>query len=100
MKTVTFRQLRVFTEVARHLSFVRAAEALHLTPPAVTMQVKELESAIELPLFDGRALPGASTALLLLALLPAAALLYDRLWPVRPERSASPVAPAAPEPIP
>ena len=52
MKTVTFRQLRVFVEVARHLSFVRAAEALHLTPPAVTMQVKELESAIELPLFD------------------------------------------------
>ena len=33
MKTVTFRQLRVFVEVARHLSFVRAAEALHLTPP-------------------------------------------------------------------
>jgi DNA-binding transcriptional LysR family regulator len=52
MKTVTFRQLRVFTEVARHLSFVRAAEALHLTPPAVTMQIKELEGAIELPLFD------------------------------------------------
>ncbi|WP_396269848.1 LysR substrate-binding domain-containing protein [Ideonella sp.] len=52
MKTVTFRQLRVFTEVARHLSFVRAAESLHLTPPAVTMQIKELEGAIELPLFD------------------------------------------------
>jgi DNA-binding transcriptional LysR family regulator len=52
MKTVTFRQLRVFVEVARNLSFVRAAESLHLTPPAVTMQVKELESAIELPLFD------------------------------------------------
>jgi DNA-binding transcriptional LysR family regulator len=52
MRTVTFRQLRVFVEVARHLSFVRAAESLHLTPPAVTMQVKELESAIELPLFD------------------------------------------------
>jgi DNA-binding transcriptional LysR family regulator len=52
MKTVTFRQLRVFVEVARHLSFVRAAEALHLTPPAVTMQVKELEAAVELPLFD------------------------------------------------
>jgi DNA-binding transcriptional LysR family regulator len=51
MKTVTFRQLRVFVEVARNLSFVRAAESLHLTPPAVTMQVKELESAIELPLF-------------------------------------------------
>jgi LysR family transcriptional regulator, low CO2-responsive transcriptional regulator len=52
MRTVTFRQLRVFTEVARNLSFVRAAESLHLTPPAVTMQVKELEAAIELPLFD------------------------------------------------
>ena len=52
MRTVTFRQLRVFTEVARHLSFVRAAEALHLTPPAVTMQIKELEAAVELPLFD------------------------------------------------
>jgi len=52
MKSVTFRQLRVFTEVARQLSFVRAAEALHLTPPAVTMQVKELENAVGLPLFD------------------------------------------------
>ncbi|MFG5409486.1 LysR family transcriptional regulator [Piscinibacter sakaiensis] len=52
MKNVTFRQLRVFLEVTRHLSFVRAAEALHLTPPAVTMQVKELEAAVGLPLFD------------------------------------------------
>ena len=52
MKNVTFRQLRVFTEVARHLSFVRAAEALHLTPPAVTMQIKELEAGVTLPLFD------------------------------------------------
>ncbi|MCU0763351.1 MAG: LysR substrate-binding domain-containing protein [Hydrogenophaga sp.] len=52
MKNVTFRQLRVFTEVARHLSFARAAEALHLTPPAVTMQVKELEGHVGLPLFE------------------------------------------------
>lgn len=51
MKPLTFRQLRVFTEVARHASFARAAEALHLTPPAVTMQVKELESNIGLALF-------------------------------------------------
>ena len=29
MKNITFRQIRVFTEVARRLSFVRAAEALH-----------------------------------------------------------------------
>jgi len=52
MKRVTFRQLRVFTEVARQLSFSRAAESLHLTPPAVTMQVKELESHAGLPLFE------------------------------------------------
>jgi DNA-binding transcriptional LysR family regulator len=52
MKTMTFRQLRVFTEVARHLSFVRASETLHLTPPAVTMQVRELERAVDLTLFE------------------------------------------------
>lgn len=54
MKSVTFRQLRVFSEVARHLSFARAAQALHLTPPAVTMQVKELEGHVGLPLFERR----------------------------------------------
>jgi len=52
MKNATFRQLRVFNEVARHLSFAKAAEALHLTPPAVTMQVKELEGHVGLPLFE------------------------------------------------
>lgn len=52
MKNATFRQLRVFNEVARHLSFVRAAESLHLTPPAVTMQIKELESHVGMPLFE------------------------------------------------
>ncbi len=54
MKNATFRQLRVFNEVARHLSFARAAEVLHLTPPAVTMQIKELEGHVGLPLFDRR----------------------------------------------
>jgi DNA-binding transcriptional LysR family regulator len=52
MKNATIRQLRVFTEVAKHLSFARAAEALHLTPPAVTMQVKELEHHVGMPLFE------------------------------------------------
>lgn len=49
---VTFRQLQVFAEVARAGSVQRAAEALHLTPPAVSMQVRELESQVGLPLFD------------------------------------------------
>jgi DNA-binding transcriptional LysR family regulator len=52
MKNATFRQLRVFSEVARHLSFAKAAQALHLTPPAVTMQVRELEGHVGMPLFD------------------------------------------------
>jgi LysR family transcriptional regulator, low CO2-responsive transcriptional regulator len=52
MKNATFRQLRVFSEVARHLSFSKAAHALHLTPPAVTMQIKDLEADVGLPLFD------------------------------------------------
>lgn len=52
MKNATFRQLRVFNEVAKQLSFAKAARALHLTPPAVTMQVKDLEAQIGLPLFD------------------------------------------------
>lgn len=49
---VTFRQLRVFTEVAELGSMARAAETLHLTPPAVSMQIKEVESQVGLPLFD------------------------------------------------
>lgn len=52
MKNATFRQLRVFSEVARHLSFSKAAQALHLTPPAITMQVKELEGHVGMPLFE------------------------------------------------
>lgn len=52
MRNATFRQLRVFSEVARQLSFAKAARALHLTPPAVTMQVRELEGHVGMPLFD------------------------------------------------
>jgi DNA-binding transcriptional LysR family regulator len=52
MKNVTLRQLRVFASVARHLSFARAAEELSLTAPAISMQIKELETQVGLPLFD------------------------------------------------
>ena len=40
---LTLRQLKIFEAVARHLSFTRASEELHLTQPAVSMQVKQLE---------------------------------------------------------
>jgi DNA-binding transcriptional LysR family regulator len=49
---LTLRQLRVFGAVARHLSFSRAAEELYLTQPAVSMQIKQLEDNIGLPLFE------------------------------------------------
>ncbi|MEE9356625.1 MAG: LysR family transcriptional regulator, partial [Methylococcaceae bacterium] len=49
---ITFRQLRIFEAVARHLSFTRASEELHLTQPAVSMQVKQLEEAAGMPLFE------------------------------------------------
>src|ERR1700761_2281896 len=52
MKNATLRQLRVFASVAKHLSFIRAAEELNLTAPAVSMQIKELEVAVGLPVFD------------------------------------------------
>ena len=52
MKHATLRQLRVFDAVARHLSFSRAAEELHLSQPAVSMQVKALESEAGLALFE------------------------------------------------
>ncbi len=52
MKNVTLRQLRVFAAVARHQSFVRAAEELNLSAPAVSMQVKELEVEMGVKLFD------------------------------------------------
>jgi DNA-binding transcriptional LysR family regulator len=49
---LTLRQLSVFECVARHLSFTKAAEELHLSQPAVSMQVRQLEEAAELPLLE------------------------------------------------
>lgn len=49
---ITIRQLQVFDAVARHLSYTRAAEELHLTQPAVSMQIKQLEGSVGLPLFE------------------------------------------------
>jgi DNA-binding transcriptional LysR family regulator len=57
MRSATLRQLRAFSLVARHRSFGRAAAELHLTPSAVSLQIKELEQCVGLPLFgrNGRA---------------------------------------------
>lgn len=52
MRNVTLRQMRVFAAVARHLSFTRAAQELHLTQPAVSQQVSLLEDEVGMPLFE------------------------------------------------
>ncbi len=50
-RRITFRQLDTFSTVAHLSSFSKAAEALHLTQPAVSIQIKHLADAIGLPLF-------------------------------------------------
>ena len=69
MKNVTLRQLRVLVAVARQQGITRAAEELHLTPPAVSMQLKELEEQVGVPLFDrsGRAVTLTTTGEYLLS---------------------------------
>jgi len=49
---LTFRQLKVFETAARHLSYTRAAEELHLSQPGVSMQIKQLEEVLGLSLFE------------------------------------------------
>lgn len=47
-------RLKVFNTVARRLNFTKAAEELHITQPAVTKHIKELENQFDLALFDRR----------------------------------------------
>jgi DNA-binding transcriptional LysR family regulator len=49
---LTLRQLEVFEAVARLRSYTRASESLHLSQPAVSMQIKQFEDKIGLPLFE------------------------------------------------
>jgi len=46
------RRLQVFHAVAKHLSFTKAAEALFMTQPAVTFQIRQLEEHFNTRLFD------------------------------------------------
>jgi len=60
--------LRVFESVASHLSFTDAAEALHVTPAAVSLQIRALERYLRVPLFRrlGRSITLTAEAELLL----------------------------------
>ena len=75
MKHATLRQLKIFVSAASHLSFARAADELHLSAPAVSMQIAQLEREARMPLFErlgrrvyltaaGSALLRASTSIL------------------------------------
>ena len=52
MLHLTLRQLQVFLEATRQMNFARAAGVLHLTQPAVSMQIRQLESAVGVELFE------------------------------------------------
>ena len=48
----TLQQLKLFEAVSRNNSYTRAAEELHLTQPAVSIQIKRLEEQCGLPIFE------------------------------------------------
>jgi DNA-binding transcriptional LysR family regulator len=49
---ISLRQMRSFVAVAKLGSFTRAAEFLHASQPTLTVQIKRLEEALQLRLFD------------------------------------------------
>jgi LysR family transcriptional regulator, glycine cleavage system transcriptional activator len=82
--------LRVFESVASHLSFTEAAEALHVTPAAVSMQIRALEQYLRVPLFrrKGRSITlTAEGELLLPGVRRGLATLQESMQQLRQDRS-------------
>jgi LysR family glycine cleavage system transcriptional activator len=82
--------LRVFEAAATHLSFAEAAEALHVTPAAVSMQIRTLEEYLRVPLFrrSARAIAlSAEGALLLPGVRRGLAELQQAMQQLRQHRS-------------
>ncbi len=52
MRTLNLHQLATFQVVAKYCSFVRAAEELHFSQPAVSAQIRHLEKVLGVKLFD------------------------------------------------
>jgi len=52
MTNLTFRQLRYFEALAQHGHFGRAAEAVAISQPALSVQIKELEESLGVALFE------------------------------------------------
>ena len=51
MKNLTLRQIRIFLSASKHMSFTRAAEELHISAPAISLQIKEMEDDMGVHLF-------------------------------------------------
>ncbi len=52
MHNLNLHQLATFQVVAKHCSYVRAAEELHFSQPAVSAQIHQLEESLGVKLFD------------------------------------------------
>src|SRR4030088_2095156 len=52
LRELTIRQLRALAAVQKHRSVTAAAKQLHLTQPAVTLQIRNLQSLAGLPLIQ------------------------------------------------
>jgi DNA-binding transcriptional LysR family regulator len=52
MRNITLKQLRALSAVARAGSVSGAARSIHVTPPAITLHLKQLKARVGLPLFD------------------------------------------------
>ncbi len=52
LRRVTLHQLKIFTSLARHLNMTRAAEELHMTPAALSIQIKQLSGTVGAPLHE------------------------------------------------
>ncbi|MGU5212885.1 LysR family transcriptional regulator, partial [Escherichia coli] len=49
---MNIRYVRYFLAVAEHQGFTRAAEALHISQPALSQQIRMLEESLDAQLFD------------------------------------------------
>jgi LysR family glycine cleavage system transcriptional activator len=90
--------LRGFEAAARHRSFVRAADELHVTPAAISQQIKLLEEYLGVALFKrGRSLTLSESAGAVLPLVSAAFDQLERaMIQVRVDRTAGPLVVSAP----
>jgi DNA-binding transcriptional LysR family regulator len=58
MANITVRQIKMFISAAKHLNFTHAAKEIHVSAPAVSLQIKEMESLLNADLFirEGKSL--------------------------------------------